>query len=102
MNGLVVVCSMHRKVDTFTIIYWLIMKGLHMVSFILLVVGGLNWLVFGLFGQDIVGRIVGGMDSSIAKLVYIVVGLAAIAEIATHKNTCKMCGAGSMKGGMIK
>lgn len=61
-----------------------------MVTFLLLVVGGLNWLLVGLFGWDI-GMLLGGMDSMAAKVVYILVGLAAIYEIATHKATCKMC-----------
>ncbi len=67
------------------------MKMVHMVTFILLVVGGLNWLLYGLLGWEI-GSLVGGMDSSIAKIIYILVGLSAIYELATHKKTCKECG----------
>ena len=66
------------------------MKTLHMITWILLVVGGLNWLVFGLFGWDI-GRFLGGMDSTVSKIVYILVGLSAVYEIFNHKNTCKLC-----------
>ncbi|MRH44359.1 DUF378 domain-containing protein [Aquibacillus halophilus] len=54
------------------------MKSLNLVAFILLIVGGLNWLLVGLFEWDLVGGIFGGMDSIIAKIVYILVGLAAI------------------------
>ena len=67
------------------------MKSLHMVTFILLVVGGLNWLLFGLLGWDI-GALVGGMDSMLAKIIYILVGLSAIYELVTHKSSCKQCG----------
>lgn len=70
------------------------MKSLHMVTFILLVVGGLNWLLFGLLGWD-VGALVGGMDSMLAKIIYILVGLSAIYELVTHKSTCKACGGGT-------
>jgi len=70
------------------------MKSVHMVTFILLVVGGLNWLLFGLFGWEI-GSFVGGMDSMIAKAIYVLVGLSAIYEVATHKSNCKMCGSSS-------
>ncbi|MDP3725622.1 MAG: DUF378 domain-containing protein [bacterium] len=66
------------------------MKYLHKVAFILLLVGGLNWLAFGLFGWD-VGQLLGGMDSLAARAVYVLVGLAALAEIFTHKNNCKDC-----------
>ena len=68
------------------------MKGLHIISFILLVVGGLNWGLDAL-GFNVVELIFG--IGSLAKIIYILVGLAAIYEIATHKKTCKVCG-GSM------
>ena len=62
-----------------------------MIAFILLIVGGLNWLLFGLFGWDIGGKLLGGMDSKISMLVYVLVGLSALYILATHKKTCKMC-----------
>ena len=61
-----------------------------MIAFILLVVGGLNWLMVGIFGWDI-SAFLGGMDSMLAKIIYIAVGLSAVYEIATHKSSCKMC-----------
>ena len=77
------------------------MKGVHIVGFLLLVIGGLNWLVFGIWGYDIVGWLFGGMDSSISRAVYILVGLAAIVEVITHKKNCKVCEGGmGMKQGM--
>jgi uncharacterized protein len=54
------------------------MKTLNMVALVLIIVGGLNWLLVGLFKWDLVGGIFGGMDSIIARIVYILVGLAAI------------------------
>ncbi len=68
------------------------MKNIHMVTFILLVVGGLNWLLVGLFSWDLVGALFGGMDSMISRVVYVLVGLSAIYELATHFQNCKMCG----------
>lgn len=62
-----------------------------MVTFILLVIGGVNWLLFALLGWE-VGSLVGGMDSMIAKAIYVLVGLSAIYEVVTHKSGCKMCG----------
>lgn len=64
-------------------------KTLHMVAFILLVVGGLNWLL-EVFGVGI-GRF---LPSSVATIVYVLVGLSAIYEILTHKSNCKMCSTG--------
>ncbi len=69
------------------------MKGLHIVSFVLLVVGGLNWLLTA-FNWNVVELIFGA--GSIAKIVYILIGLAAIYEVATHKKNCRNCGAGGM------
>ncbi len=67
------------------------MKSLQMVSFILLVVGGLNWLLIGLFdGYDLVAVLLGS-GSVLAKIVYVLVGLSAIFEIVTHKRNCKCC-----------
>lgn len=54
------------------------MKMVDVVSFVLLIIGGLNWLLVGLFEWDLVGGLFGGMDSVIAKIVYILVGLAAL------------------------
>ncbi len=66
------------------------MKYLHMVTFLLLVIGGLNWLLFALTGKDI-GSFIGGMDSMLARAIYLLVGLSAIFEIVTHKKNCRQC-----------
>ncbi len=66
------------------------MKGMHMLALILLVVGGLNWLLVGLFAWDI-GSLFGGQAAMISRVVYILVGLSAIFEIFTHKSICKHC-----------
>ena len=68
------------------------MKAVHMTAFLLLVVGGLNWLLEA-FGYGI------GMylPAMVAKVVYILVGLSAIYILATHKKGCSMCGG---SGGM--
>ena len=68
------------------------MKALHVVSFILLVVGGLNWGLVGIGVGDIVTNLLG---DGIAKIVFILVGLAAIVEIVTHKKDCKACSVGA-------
>ncbi len=66
------------------------MKNLHSITFLLLVIGGLNWLLFGLFHWDI-GSLFGGMSAAISRIIYVLVGLSAIIEIANHKNMCKNC-----------
>ena len=54
---------------------------LDIVSLILVIVGGLNWLLVGLFNFDLVATIFGPM-SGLSRIVYILVGLAAICLIA--------------------
>ena len=67
------------------------MKALHTVAFILLVVGGLNWLLVGLG----VGDVVMYLGAALAKVVYVLVGLSAVYLIATHKKDCKNCSSSS-------
>jgi uncharacterized membrane protein YuzA (DUF378 family) len=66
------------------------MKALHMIAFILLIIGGLNWLLVGLSGWDI-GMLFGGMGATVSRIIYILVGLSAIYEVFTHKKNCKAC-----------
>ncbi|WP_433944517.1 DUF378 domain-containing protein [Paenibacillus sp. SN-8-1] len=54
------------------------MKTLDVVALVLLIVGGLNWLLVGLFKYDLVAAIFGGADSGISRLVYVIVGLCAL------------------------
>lgn len=75
-------------------------KTLHMVTFILLVVGGLNWLLVGLLEWNLVAMItsyLGNSGGMVARAIYVAVGLAAIYEFMNHKKDCRLCGPG---GGM--
>lgn len=53
------------------------MKGMDVVAAVLLVVGGLNWGLVGLFGFDLVASLFGDM-SAVSRLVYTLVGLSAV------------------------
>ena len=48
------------------------------IALILNIIGGLNWGSIGLFGFDLVAWIGGGQDSIISRIIYTVVGLAAV------------------------
>ena len=63
---------------------------LHMVAFLLVIVGGLNWLLVGLFSWDI-GVLFGGSGTFLSRVIYVLVGLSALVLLATHKKDCKMC-----------
>lgn len=63
---------------------------MHTISFILLIIGGLNWLLVGLLGWD-VGMFLGGTSAMVSRVIYVLVGLAALYELVTHKKNCKEC-----------
>lgn len=65
---------------------------LHIVTFILLVIGGLNWLAVGLLQIDLVSWLFGGVDMLASRVVYVLVGVSAVYEILTHKSNCRTCG----------
>ncbi len=65
------------------------MKALHKIAFILLIIGGLNWLLVA-FNYNLVDSIF-GMGSTIAMLIYVLVGLSAIYLLFTHRGHCKEC-----------
>lgn len=72
------------------------MKGLHIVEFILVIVGGLNWGLIGLAsfmgGMDwnVVHMLVGSWPS-VESLVYVLVGLSAVHLMIAHKSACREC-----------
>jgi hypothetical protein len=53
------------------------MKVLHMIALILLIVGGLNWGLVGLFNFDLVAALF-GQGSAVSRIVYVLVGIAAL------------------------
>lgn len=49
-----------------------------MVALIVLAIGGLNWLLVGIFNWDMVANTFGELSMPLARLVYVAVGAAAI------------------------
>ncbi|MBL1216748.1 MAG: DUF378 domain-containing protein [Planctomycetes bacterium] len=62
------------------------MKILDVLVAILLVVGGLNWGLWGVAEFDLVATLLGGNTAILAKIVYALVGLAAIYQIVSIKS----------------
>ncbi len=56
------------------------MKAINLVTLLLVIVGGLNWGLVGLFDFDLVAAIFGA-GSLLARLVYILVGVSAAWQI---------------------
>lgn len=53
------------------------LNTLDIVAIVLVVVGGLNWGLIGLLNLDVVAAVFGAM-STLSRIIYVVVGLAAI------------------------
>ena len=58
------------------------MKGLNLMTLVLLIVGGLNWGLVGAFQFDLVAALFGGQDALVSRVVYALVGLSALWQIA--------------------
>lgn len=54
------------------------MKTINKILLILCIIGGINWGSIGFFQFDIVAWVFGGQDSMISRVVYVLVGLAAV------------------------
>lgn len=76
------------------------MKGLHGISFALVIIGALNWglVAVGTYMDknfNIVNLLLGAWPS-VETLVYLLVGLAAIFLFVGHKHDCRACGQAGM------
>ncbi|MBI4920081.1 DUF378 domain-containing protein [Candidatus Azambacteria bacterium] len=64
------------------------LNALDWLSFILVIIGGLNWLLVGLFNWNLVSAIFGDM-SALSRLIYDLVGLAALYLLAMMSKYCR-------------
>lgn len=58
------------------------LNGLDWVAMVLLIIGGLNWGATGLFNMDVVAAVF-GTQTPLSRIIYVVVGLAALYSIYT-------------------
>ena len=65
-------------------------KGVHMITFLLVMIGALNWGLMGAFGFNLVTYLLGSWPM-VERVVYILVGVSAIVEIAMHPSMCSCC-----------
>lgn len=56
------------------------MRAINILTLVLIIVGGLNWLLVGLFGFDLVAALFGEM-SPLSRVVYVLVGLSAVWQL---------------------
>jgi len=63
--------------------------NLHKVTWWLVVIGGMNWLLVGLFRKDIVDML--SLGSDVGKVIYLLVGLSARYSLAYSAKTSWTC-----------
>ncbi|AWB49899.1 DUF378 domain-containing protein [Gemmobacter aquarius] len=63
------------------------MRTINIITLLLIIIGGINWLLVGLFQFDLVAAIFGGQDAALARIVYILVGLSALWQIGPWLRT---------------
>lgn len=57
------------------------MRIINIITLLLIIIGGINWLLVGLFEFDLVAAISGGQGAALSRIVYILVGLSALWQI---------------------
>jgi len=60
------------------------MKGLDIITLILMIIGGLNWGLVGFFNFDLVAAICGA-GTLLSRVIYCLVGLSAVYEIVSMR-----------------
>lgn len=60
------------------------MKVLNLITFILVVLGAINWTLFGVMGVNIVGDVFGSSEI-LLKLVYFLIGLSGVYMLTHYK-----------------
>lgn len=57
------------------------MRALNLITLLLIIIGGVNWLLVGIAQFDLVAAIFGGQNAALARIVYILVGLSALYQL---------------------
>ncbi len=59
------------------------MKIVDVIAFVILLMGGINYLIAGVFGIDVMQMIFGNPLSIVGRIVYAVIGLSALLLVVT-------------------
>ncbi len=63
------------------------MKPLNIITLVLIIIGGLNWGLMGLFQIDLVAMVFGGSTSAASRLLYVLIGLSALYQFVPLSRT---------------
>jgi uncharacterized protein len=56
-------------------------RTINTITLLLIIIGGINWLLVGLFQFDLVATLFGGPQATLSRIVYVLVGLSAVWQI---------------------
>ena len=87
------------------------MKALNVISLLLIIVGAINWGLWGFFQFDLVAYLFGGNTTGVSRIVYSIIGLGGLwslrflgrckviccNECCCKSNSCDKGGQGSCK-----
>lgn len=57
------------------------MYYINLVTLLLIIIGGINWLLVGLFQYDLVADLFGGQTAGLSRLIYVLVGISALWQL---------------------
>ncbi|MCE4369992.1 DUF378 domain-containing protein [Xanthomonas hortorum] len=57
------------------------MKAINVITLVLLIIGGIDWGLVGLFQLDLVATLFGGQDALLSRVVYTLVGVSALWQL---------------------
>ncbi len=58
------------------------MEILKKICLVLIIIGAINWAFVGLFELDLVASIFGGSDALLARIIYIIIGIAGLIDLS--------------------
>ena len=65
-------------------------KYVKLVSYLLVIIGALNWGFIGIFGLDLVAKLFGDMTIW-SRTIYVIIGLSALVSLATMATSDDTC-----------
>ncbi len=82
-------------------------KFISFIALVLIIVGALNWGLWGFFQFDLVAYLFAGNTTMASRVVYSIIGLAGVWSLSfickcLHMNCCKCCSCKSGKNGSCK
>lgn len=65
------------------------MQIIQRISLALVIIGALNWGLVGFFQFDVVAQLAGGSDQTLARLIYILIGISGLINLGLLFDTVR-------------